>query len=1067
MIHASYKTGVCSMLLIALGAWASAGAQEKNAAGTVRLPLSEYSRLFSQANKQPDKQAPPPVAFSISDAAVRVTAPDQPGRPAAVTASVDIHVLSDKWVSIGLLPAGTSLESARLDGADIALTVVGGELVFPTRSKGEHELKLAYSVPVLEAAVGKSLAVPLPEAAVVNLEAIVPEEGIALSAVPSSGVRLESQAGQTVLKASIPRTRLLLIAWHSPLAKGALITAADYSGSLKGSVVAWRASLGVKLLGSEPATLDLLSSEAALARALVDGKEAIALEHQGHLAIQLWGAGNHRLLVEFETPVVQNGGPTSTSLWLPRPPASSFKIALDGKKEIEVSPRAGVELSRRGGRTLAQVHLPPADSVTFSWSEALPQVAREKLRATAEVYQLARAEEGVLQLEALIDYHVTRGSTNSLSVVLPPQVVVNRVSGAGVVDWRVTEAKKQRSLNVYLDRDLTGDYRYHVSYELLTGSTTKPEKALPIPLLVQAGVHRQRGMLALLAGSELSMHPDQAQGMTRVGENQLPAWVRQDIEQTVAHTYKFVDPKSSLTVKLAPPERKRGRFDALVDTLFSIGDGVMKASASVKISIKSGKIMDLDMNLPKDVNLINVSAPSLRDHKLGSTDGGRQSLKLMFTQELEGTLRVEIAYERVLGGEHERVGVPVVHVDGADTEQGRLAVEALTAVEVECAADCEAIKDKRVLFLDVQELPRQLTLRTTNPILLAFKYVHATPTFDLVLRVKHHEEMKVQVASIDRAVYQTLFTKDGMALTKASYLVRNRRKQFLKVRLPKGSKIWSARLAGQAVKPAGGEAPGEVLVPLLKSGDPFQVEVVYKSDIDVLGFAGWLSGTLPLPDIVETRSLWDVFLPESLSYGKLDTNMTVVGDASAPVAGITSGMSEMGGDGGRVFMRAGDVSGADSKLVNAAANKPNLQTAPAGQTEISAATAGVLPLRIDVPRRGIHFRFEKLYANRGREPARFSIHYTTAGASSSGGILMILAILALAGLVAGRAGLWKISFGPAQSAIASIAALAAIIIAGFFLGAQLVWALIGAGLSAATLLAAAVVRNRGRHSRAE
>ena len=84
----------------------------------------------------------------------------------------------------------------------------------------------------------------------------------------------------------------------------------------------------------------------------------------------------------------------------------------------------------------------------------------------------------------------------------------------------------------------------------------------------------------------------------------------------MAHTYKYVERDAELAVKLAPPELKRGKFDAVVDTLFSVGDGVMKASASVEIAIKSGKLMDLDLNLPEDINLVSVTAPSLRDHEV-------------------------------------------------------------------------------------------------------------------------------------------------------------------------------------------------------------------------------------------------------------------------------------------------------------------------------------------------------------------------------------------------------------------------------------------------------------------
>ncbi|MBW2704347.1 MAG: hypothetical protein JRF33_26310 [Deltaproteobacteria bacterium] len=601
-----------------------------------------------------------------------------------------------------------------------------------------------------------------------------------------------------------------------------------------------------------------------------------------------------------------------------------------------------------------------------------------------------------------------------------------------MTDWRVTRTPKDQLLNVYLDRDIKGDYRYQVSYELLIGTKASQDTPVHIPMLTPGEVHRQRGMLALISGNELSMNPEQATGMTKVGENQLPAWVRQGISQTVAHTYKYVDPEAGLSVRLAPPDRKRGKFDAVVDTLFSIGDGVMKASASVKISIKSGKMMDLDLTLPKNINLINVTAPSLRDHKvLGEEDAG-QTLQLMFTQELEGTLRVEIAYERVLGGDQEKVIVPVIHVIGADTEQGRLAVEALTAVEVKTAAACEAIKAKRVLPLDVQELPRQLTLRTTNPILLAYKYVHAEPPFSLVLEVKHHEEMKVQVASIDRAEYQTLFTKDGLALTRVNYTIRNRRKQFLKVKLPEDSKLWSAQLAGQPVKPASGEKAWEVLIPLLKSAAPFQVEVVYKTTIPELGFAGWLGADLPVPDIVETHSLWDVFMPESLTYDRVDTNMTV----------LEEGQLQVGTD-----------STAQASFQQAIDQSPDKNIAGEG------STGGMLPLRIHVPQRGVHYRFEKLYSNRGKDRTHFSIHYTTTGAAASGGLLMVLAVLMLAGLAAARANLWR---GPKKTAglILGILAAATLMTAVFYLGANLVWAIVTACIAALALFVMSLIKHK-------
>jgi len=1005
---------------------------EEAKTGVVRLPLDVYQDLYKKATAEPDAEKPPPVGVTLSSAELEVSVPEEAGRPAEVTARVTVHVLTDEWMAVPILPAGTSVKSATLDGRSIALALLRGDLVWSTKDKGQHLLELVYTTAVLEAATGRALHVPVPAAASVQLRASIPGEGLRVTAVPASGVSISEPGGMTVLEATVPRTTGIQISWWVPGRERALITAADYSGTLRKDVVAWQAEVDVKVLTADPVSVPLLSNSVALAGVQVDGRRAVVEEQEEKLSVQLRGVGTHKVKLKFETPVREEGGPTATSLWLPRPPVSTFTLSMTGKKEVSVTPQAGVQILRKGNQTLATIHLPPTDQATFSWSEALPEVAMEKLRANAEVYHVVRADEGVVQISALVAFQTTRGATNLLEAALPAGVVVNQVTGEGVTDWRVTRKQNRQMLTVYLDRDLKGDYRCQFDYELLIGAKSGEKTPVEIPLVVLGQVHRQRGMLALISGTELSMQPKQDSGMTKVGENQLPAWVRQEISQTVAHTYKYVEQDARLSVQLAPPERKRGKFDAVVDTLFSVGDGVMKASATVEIVIKSGKLMDLDLNLPREINLISVTAPSLRDHKVIGQGNSGQLLRLMFTQEMEGTLRVEIAYERVLQGGQEKVSVPAIHVNEADMEQGRLAVEALTAVEVQTS------EAERVLPLDVQELPRQLTLRTTNPILLAYKYVHAEPPFDLVLEVKHHAEMQVQVAAIDQADYQTLYTEHGLALSRVVYHVRNRRKQFLKVELPQGSELWSAMLSGHPVKPARGERDEVVLVPLLKSAAPFQVEIVYATSVPTLGFAGSLEGVLSIPDIVETRSTWDVFLPERLSYGGVDSNMTILEK----------------GNGAR------DLNGVmDASLQQAAEERAGKSLSGA-----SAGPSGVLPLRIHVPQQGIHYRFEKLFANRGEERARFEINYTTAGAKTFGGLLMILSVLILAALIAGRLGMAP-RLTPGPSTALGVGALITLVISVTLLGADLTWAIVAVVLGAALVTAQTLLRRRSAATR--
>jgi hypothetical protein len=307
---------------------------------------------------------------------------------------------------------------------------------------------------------------------------------------------------------------------------------------------------------------------------------------------------------------------------------------------------------------------------------------------------------------------------------------------------------------------------------------------------------------------------------------------------------------------------------------------------------------------------------------------------------MEGQFRIEVAYERITADAEAEVSVPTLSVVGAEVEQGRIAVEALAAVEVRVASS------NQLSSLDPSELPQQLILKTTNPILLGYKYVHVDPPYELVLRMTRHREVDVQTAAIDGAEYRTLFTADGLAVTTARFSVRNSRKQFLRVRLPRHAELWSASVDGKPEKPAAasngqenGDAP-EILIKVINSVQGFPVEIIYATPLSEMGPLGRVNAHLPRPDMVVTRSRWDLFLPDRYHYGTPTTNMDLVSNGTP--------MSR-------------DALAAELASVERASFTPqNLQ-----------------PLQIQVPSAGVHFVLEKLYANQSDEDASVSIPFTS------------------------------------------------------------------------------------------
>ena len=900
-------------LLIALLA-ATPAAAEPPGPGEVRIPVQRYDELLAVRPEAAGR-------WALSAATASVTVELRQDRPVGVV-SVELSLDSDGPAAVPLLPGGVALTAARAGGSPIALSP-GAALVYRVDGGGRETLALDYVVDATRSTGGWSLSIPLPPAPSTSLTARLPGD-VEPAVIPASGLRVSRDSGGTQLRAEVPAGAGVQIAWRDGDAEGAGLSRASYRGELSGDAVTWTATFGTF---GRAESLPILPADVALMDLTVDGRDAAIRVVDGWFVTGL--TGRQEVVARFQTPVRRDDGPPGVALRLPRVPVSRFDLVLPGDKAVTATPAASVTRTLKSGRTTASFHTAMTDAVGVTWTEALPEAVAEELRANASLYHAVHADEGVLYLRSFVALEITRGEARQLELDLPPGLLINRVTSddGAVADWRVQEGRSGRVLQVFLDRAVTEDFVYRVEGEVALARTETPELSVPIPRA--RGVGRQRGMVALLASKDLTLRPTDETSVNPVGENQLPAFVKQAIELTIAHTFKMAGDDAAIVAQVTEPERADGRFGAQVDTLISLGEVTLDGSASVEIDVKTGSLDNVRLALPPGVNFGGLSAPSLREHKLVDV-GGRQFVDVNFTQPLDGRFRLDVRYEQILADAEGELTVPAIAVVGAEVEQGRLAVEALAAVEV------SASSVSNLSSVDVSELPRQLVLKTTNPILLAYKYVQADPPWALGLTVTRHRELDVQDATIDRATYRTLVTRDGLAVTTARFVVRNRREQFLRVSLPAGSEVWAASVGGEPSKPALAEgatdADPEVLIKIINSEQGFPVELVYATPVGALGPFGRVKTVLPQPDMVVTESVLDVFLPDGLRYGRARGNMDLESSASP------ANLSDLG---------LGESSGA-------------------------------LPLKIAVPTTGINYRFSKLYANQGGRAAAVGIPYLSA-----------------------------------------------------------------------------------------
>lgn len=399
-----------------------------------------------------------------------------------------------------------------------------------------------------------------------------------------------------------------------------------------------------------------------------------------------------------------------------------------------------------------------------------------------------------------------------------------------------------------------------------------------------------------------------------------------------------------------------------VSQLVSVGGGLIRLDARLTFSILQGKIERFDLRLPPDTTLLDVSGDVVREHRVIRNAGG-SAVAVSLSRPVTGTFAVRVQAERTLDG-GESALVPELSILDVEREWGHVGVTATTNIEVDPTGT------KGLTRIDVKELPAEVWQVAQHPVLLSYKYFGHP--YELRLAVRRHDDLPVLESTIDSAFVTTFATGDGKLLHSALLQTKNTHKQFLKARLPAGSRVLAAFVSDLPVRPATNEG-GEVLVPLEKSvaGDtdqkPFPVEIVYLEEGRSLAGFGRSEHRALSVDIPVSVFRWTLYLPRAFTYwgfsGSLDRGpgWDTTPRGSDPVARQAIERLESQG------LRA--ASGAGGEV-------------------------GLLPVRINLPAAGQRFSFQSELVMAGEKPPTVSYRYVGAGFTRAlRGLLSLAAIL--------------------------------------------------------------------------
>ncbi len=821
----------------------------------VRMSLERYARLMAVATQS----AGSTVTWSRGDVSVEI---GQNGQPSRVSLSAKARIIGDGPAQIVLLPADVVLLQAEVGGSDTTLVRTAGAHVAIVEGGSERAVSLTYLVPTATDAEGNPYAmVPLPPLPGASLDV---EGATGLSAWPSSG---GSASGRS-LNTSLPPTPAVLVKWGGA-GGGHLVRRIDYqlSPDVGGDGVDVQATYEVRtrgrratvrLVGSHAALVDVREGNNALSSQVADGWHTATIE----------GKGRHVVVARYRLAIDRSQGQPQVSINPNQVPIARVEMTVPGKREVQFEPPVPVQTVIKGDTTRTVAHLPPSDAVVIRWTEARGQT-ESTVKFNTDTTQLLTLEEGGLNSKVVVNYDVIQGKLKTLRVGLPPDVVLYKVEGDGIEDWHVVKPNEDhpRHARIVLGRELEGDLRLELQLE--TKVKTADGTPLDLPIVRPLGAFRERGVVALFDGDKVGFAKADATGYAKVGQDALPADIRQGLRDTVNQAYKHVNEPGAMKSKVATARTREVHFDARVDTLYLIRETALTVQASVLVEVKSGRADKVLVLVPKGEKEPRINAPSLnKKEKVAdfSEVPDRDAYEVRFTQPLEGAVQLDIEFERILKKDDDRLQLPEILIHNADVQSGSFGIARETGMEVQADENDDLRK------LQPAELPKAIRLRSDLEVVLGYQFAHAP--WKLGLTIKRHRTVETLDAVAKRVWLETNVLESGHVVSRAVYEIVNDAHDYVRLHLPEKAKVLAVAVDGRKVK-AVRDQKGDIAIQLANNRT-LRVEVVFETTRDKLGFLGSIDLLAPKADLRTSDVQWLVRMPWETEVYSFDSEMNNV-----------------------------------------------------------------------------------------------------------------------------------------------------------------------------------------------
>lgn len=900
----------------------------------VLIPYAKYVELWNLAH--PEKKIDDgalPREFALARASYSASLVD--GNELVIQGELTIDVLTNKGVAIPLALRGAMLQRALVDGKPARLSLAtlaeipqpqlqmppempGSITILHLPKKGRVTVSLVIHTGLVRRGGWRAVDAILPVAAANEVQLKVPlaKTEIRLADVPDQG-RWETKADAETIVTTLATSGALNLQWRPQVAEAVIdqgLTARS-TGVLDVREDAVRMAWTTMLefgRGSRDRFTFLVPLDYTIEQVQgvnIRGWEAKVDGDQQTLDVTLL-----RTAVGSETITVQlsrRGLPPKDELLggslIAAPQVQVVGAAL---QQGEVAVRRGNRLTLRTTQStgLSRADLSAEAAAVAQSAEALdapvlplsnyqsyryvslPYVLRlvateQAANVTATLQTAVRIASRDTTIDAAIQLRSVGQPLYHVDVSLPKNFRLDRLLPAGL-EWSLTPADDHQRLSVQLQTGQAESFTLTLQGLLVRDSK---EKTLDIPRLSVLSATSQTGEIVFLAD------PDTDVSLSDLKNCILASgvgWLAQEQRSLarIAINYRVGDYSGKATTRTRQPVISGRSITNVKVTRRAIEETVL-----VTYNVQRAGIHEISLLLPDYLRRARVRTPLLKRKFIetakdaeGKEIPGFVRLVIELQDDVIGPLSFVLEHDRLLASTKQSVITP--QLTQVQNPERLMAVENAGVDEVLIDGKSAGLEE----VPRAQQLYREVSAILGDQLTQLFRVPASISRGELQFQTNSREEVERPRARIELATSVLVVDAAGTYRGQQDYRLSNDTEQFLEVKLPSGSSLWTAIVAGEPVKPVQLDPPvaGSVRIPLVKTAEgegDYLVQLKYGGQMPPLASLSEISFPLILAlNIKAEESQTTLYLPKNFVWQSFGGTMRHVDDRGELELGFQS-----------------------------------------------------------------------------------------------------------------------------------------------------------------------------------